>query len=114
MARPKSDDPFRSRFQLRLLDDEQGQVITAWINRQSNASEAIRNIIYDFIQGRLVSADDMRDELADVLTDVLQRSGATLIAGAGRAGGQPEKSAGDDGIDMSDPDVQALLNPFTG
>lgn len=79
----------RRRFQLMLDLSERDEMVRRFIADNSNASEAIRALIYDYMTGKLLYADDVMQ--------VVNRILSTATISAAPQGGDHTAASGEAG-----------------
>jgi len=102
MARPKKAARIaRKRFEIRLGDTERDRLVARFIAESANASEAIKALIADYMEGRVLDAGGV----VDVVQQILEN------APVAAAPAQPARAPGKTGeLDPNDPYVQMLKN----
>lgn len=101
-GRPKKPGRIRKQFLFRLGHSERDMLVARFIAQSPNASEAIKNLIADYMEGRVLDAGGVVEIVQQVLENAPRGSGAPP---------QTAGPAGKDGqLDPDDPYVQLLKN----
>jgi len=77
-GRPKKQGRIRTRFHLRLGTSERDMLVARFIAQSPNASEAIKNLIADYMEGRVLDAGGVVQIVQAVLENAPLAAAAPL------------------------------------